>query len=136
MIPKRFTGTPDGNDPHYYVLGGDHLGAAVAAELEADGVAVTLITEQSPLQTDAIAGNPADVSLLAEAGIDETSRVIVATPSDRRNLLIAQLVSVQFGTTSIVVLINNPDRHDPINEAGHDVVCATTALTSALVNSA
>ena len=135
MIPKRFTGKPDGNDPRYYVLGGDHLGAAVATQLRASGAIVTLVTEQTDLETDAIVGNPADVDLLTEAGLDDASRVIVATRSDRRNLLIAQLVGVRFDVENIVVLINDPERHDPIYEAGHEVVCATTALSTALVKS-
>lgn len=135
MIPKRFTGTPDERDPRYYVLGGDHLGAAVARELRATGALVTLVTEQTDLETEAIVGNPTDLSVLAEAGLDDASRVVVATRSDRRNLLIAQLVGVRFAVENVVVLLNDPERHDPIIDAGHEVVCATTALSTALVKS-
>ncbi|MEF8800391.1 MAG: NAD(P)-binding protein [Halolamina sp.] len=126
----------------YYVLGGGHLGVAVARRLLADSDSVTLVDELSPgehrglPETAVVHGDPADTAVLEEAGLGNDSTVIVATQSDSRNLLIAQLVRTTFDDPNIVVLTNVPDRFDLIEQAGHVPVCATSVLSDALVDNA
>jgi trk system potassium uptake protein TrkA len=132
----------DDNIRTYCVLGGSHLGVAVARRLLANGDTVTLVDELSPREhrdlpeTAVVHGDPADTAALEEAGLGNDSTVIVATQSDSRNLLIAQLVRINFDDPDIVVLTNAPDRLDPIEQAGHESVCATSVLSDALVENA
>ena len=116
-----------------YVLGGGHLGTAVARRLRSEGHTVSLVDNLTdPAETPGVRGDPADPRLLVEAGVGEASTVVVATRSDRRNLLIAQLVSAHFDVPEVVVLANAPDRFEAFTEAGHDPVCATAVLSDAL----
>jgi trk system potassium uptake protein TrkA len=124
----------EGEESEYYVLGGGDLGVAVARRLRADGRRVCLVDESHDRSEAAwVQGDPADARTLEAAGVDATSTVVVATGSDSRNLLIAQVVRARFDVTDVVVLTNAPDRLETFTEAGHDPVCATAALSDALV---
>lgn len=119
----------------YYVLGGGHVGFAVAQRLQADGHTVKLVDESyDPSELSGRQGDPADVQTLEDAGVAAASTVVVAAQSDHRSLLIAQLVRVHFDVPQIVVLVNLPSRLDLLTEAGHEPVCATTALSDALID--
>lgn len=122
-------------DSEYYVLGGGHVGVFVARQLRADGHTVTVVdpSHTSP-EVPVLRGDPADISTLNEAGVSDASAVIVATSSDERNLLIAQLVRAHFDVPRIIVLVSVPSRLDLVAEAGHEPVCATTALSDSLVD--
>jgi trk system potassium uptake protein TrkA len=122
--------------PDYCVLGGDHLGAAVARRLDEQGHTVSLVDEtRVPEAVPARQGDPADVDLLAEAGVAHASAVVVATREDSRNLLVAQLVSAHFDVPEVLVLVNVPERCDLVADVGHEPVCATAALTDTLLDS-
>ncbi|WP_323674975.1 NAD-binding protein [Halorubellus sp. PRR65] len=127
----------------YYVLGGNHVGEAVAERLLANGHDVTVVTESST-ETDltgsateadltGVDGDASDLSTLEAAGVADASTVVVATRTDARNLLVAQLVRTQFDVPRVVVLTNHPDRMASIDDAGHDPVCATNAIADAIV---
>jgi len=139
MKPKRSSGDdPPGDETGttYCVLGGGHLGAAIARRLREDGHTVVLVDESTELSgTPVLRGDPADVRVLEEAEVAAASTVIVATQSDSRNLLIAQLVRVHFDVPEIVVVANVPERLDLIAEAGHEPVCAISALSDVVVDS-
>lgn len=138
MIPHRITagGRDREDEPDTYVILGDkRLGTAIARELRADGHAVRLI-DVSPTGPDRPEqqGGLTDSERLREAGVGTASTVVVATRSDSRNLLVAQLARAHFDISRVVVLANDPDRFDPIAAAGHDPVCATSALSEAIVD--
>ncbi|CQR50598.1 MULTISPECIES: NAD(P)-binding protein [Haloferax] len=117
----------------YHVLGGGHLGSAVARHLRADGRAVRVVDElHDRSETDGVRGDPADVRTLTEADVASASTVVVATASDSRNLLIAQLVRARFDVEHVVVLVNTPDRFEMFADAGHQPVCATSVLSGTL----
>ena len=127
--------TPECEQSAHYVLGGRHLGYAVARRLRADGHAVCVVDESHDRsETPGFRGDPADIRTLEAAGVGSASTVIVATGSDSRNLLIAQLVRANFDVKNVVVLVNTPDRVEIFTEAGHHPVCATSALSDTLVN--
>jgi len=114
----------------HFVLGGEHLGLAIAERLQADGHAVTAVDEAyDSAEIPGVEGSPTDVALLAELGLETASSVIVGTRSDARNLLVAQLVRVHFDVPRIVVLVHDPERVAPLAEAGHHPLCVTTALS-------
>lgn len=138
LKPTRTTGDGAADaDPEteYYVLGGGHVGAAVARRLHETGHAVTVIDEtHESTDLPGVTASPRDIRALEAAGLSAASTVVVATPRDRQNLLVAQLVRAHFDVPEIVVLANTPDRLDLFAAAGHETVCATTALSDALMD--
>lgn len=122
-------------DANVYVLGGGTVGAAVARRLQSDGHAVALIDESyEPSDVLTSEGNPTDAAVMAEAGLADASTVIVATPVDSQNLLAAQLARTRFDVDRVIVRTNDPDRTELMTDGGHVSVCATTALSDALVD--
>lgn len=116
----------------YYILGGEHLGASLAQRLHADGHPVDLIDGTcDPDGVSGLRGNPESVRVLEDAGISDTSTVVVAASQDRRNLLIAQLDRAHLDVPDTIVLVNDPDRDDLIADAGHEPIRATTVLSDA-----
>ncbi|ELZ92651.1 NAD-binding protein [Haloferax sulfurifontis] len=130
VVDERLT---DCKQSIYYVLGGRHLGSAIARHLQAAGRAVYVIDEfHERSEIDGVRGDPADVRTLEAAGVAAASTVVVATASDSRNLLIAQLVRARFDVERVVVLVNTPDRFEMFADAGHKPVCATSVLSGTL----
>ena len=119
----------------YVVLGGGHVGAAIAHRLHAAGWPVVLVDETyEPGDVPGIRGDPTSLPTLRAAGIPEGAVVIAATGRDRRNLLVAQLVSSHFDVARVRALVNTPDRRDLFTEVGHDAVCVTDALSAAVTD--
>ncbi len=137
--PDQFPGdelSSETADSEYYVLGGGHVGVFVARRLQADGHTVSLVDpSHSPSEIPVLRGDPADIRTLNKAGVSDASAVIVATSNDGRKLLIAQLICTHFDVPRIIVLVSVPHRLDLVAEAGHEPICATTALSEALVDS-
>jgi trk system potassium uptake protein TrkA len=124
----------DGPETEYYVLGGDHLGVAVARRLSAAGHAVTLVDDPpGAADVPSHAGDPSAVDVLRDAGVSATSTVVVATPNDGRNLLVAQLVRTRFDVARVFVVVHAPERTDLVASAGHEPICATTVLADGVV---
>lgn len=134
---KRITGDGsrrEAGEPEYYVLGGGSVGQSMAERLRALGHSVTVVDEDHVVgDLPGKQGDPEDLRVLQAAGVSDTSTVVVATDQDGRNLLIAQLVRAHFDVPEVLVLVNDPDRHGLVARAGHEPVCATTALADALV---
>jgi trk system potassium uptake protein TrkA len=126
--------SPGGTDgATCYVLGGGHVAAAIAGRLRTDDRPVSVVSESyEPSEPPGLRGDPTDARVLDAAGVAGASTVVVATRSDRRNLLIAQLVRTRFDVPRVVVLVNAPERLEPLAEAGHEPVCATSALADVL----
>jgi trk system potassium uptake protein TrkA len=113
----------------YYVLGSTHVGTLVAEQLQAAGHRVAIVgcsyrSDDIPVLT----GDPATIDALVDAGMATASTVIVATRSDRRNLLIAQLVRARFDVPEIITFVNDPDRVPLFADAGHEPFCVATAI--------
>lgn len=132
MTTRRPTGVSSSGTPQatHFVLGGGHVGNAIAERLQTEGHAVTVIDEAcDPDGVPVIEGSPADVELLAEAGLETARTVVVGTRSDARNFLIAQLVRAYFAVPRIVVLVRDPELLPSLAEAGHEALCVTTVLS-------
>ena len=136
MTPIRARGSEsfgDAEEPVHYVLGGGHVGVAIAERLRADGHRnVTVDRSYRPGDVPGFVGDPTDPDVLSEAGIERASTVVVAMRSDRRNLLVAQLVRSRFDVPRIIAFVDDPDRCPLFTDAGNEPFCATTALSEAL----
>ena len=136
MTSIRPTDSSQRGDPlaTHFVLGGAHIGMAIAEQLQADGHPVTIVDENyNSENVPGIQGSPTDVELLSESGLKTAASVVVGTRSDARNFLIAQLVQVHFDVPQVTVLVHNPERLSVMAEAGHEPLCVTTALSEAVV---
>jgi trk system potassium uptake protein TrkA len=117
----------------HYVLGGGSLGLTVAQLLREEGHTVTLVDETvESTDCPTVEASPTDLAALRAAGVTDASTVIVAARSDRRNLLVAQLVRTQFDGPRVIVLANAVDRVDAFADAGHETVCVMSALGAAV----
>jgi Trk K+ transport system NAD-binding subunit len=136
MINPTPSNEPDpaeGAAATHYILGGAHIGVAIAERLRAEGQQVAIVDEPSPSEDiPSVVGDPAAMDVLAESGVEDASTVIAATKSDRRNLLIAQLVRVQFDVPRVLALVNDPSRRGAFADAGHEPLCVTTMLSEAV----
>lgn len=126
-------------EPHrgdeYYVLGGNHLGASVARRLEAEGHTVRLIDDgHEPDDVSTVNADPTDLAALESAGMADAATVVVATPKDSQNFLLAQKLNARFDIPRIYVLVHTPDRRDLFEDAGHQTVCTTSLLTDGVVD--
>ena len=128
---------PDTTDADVYVLGDGVVGAAVTRRfLDDDRSVIAIDASTEPEDVPAGRRDTIDLSALDDAGVDDASTVIVATSSDSRNLLAAQLIRRRFGVERVLVVANDPERVDAFVDAGHEPICATTALSNAIVDHA
>jgi trk system potassium uptake protein TrkA len=135
MIPLRTKGTDPSSETQeatHYILGGATVGIALAKQLQAAGHRVAIVDDSydSP-EIPGFEGDPATVDVLVESGVETAATVIAATGSDRRNLLIAQLVRTRFDVPRVVAFVHDPDRIPLFEDAGHEPFCVTTALAEA-----
>lgn len=122
----------EGEETTHYVLGATHVGIAVAEQLQAAGHEVAIVDESyESSDIPGFNGDPATVDVLSESGVESASTVLVVTGSDRRNLLIAQLVRAHFEVPRVIALVNDPDRASLFAEAGHEPFCVTTVVSEA-----
>jgi len=134
ILTTKAESTAPETDHEYVVLGGGHVGAAVARHLRRAGHAVTVVDEtHDPADVPGIRGDPTDRGTLDAAGITDSATVVVAMPQDGLSLLVAQLVRVHFGVDDVRILVQTPDQCDVVADAGHEAICATTALSDAVV---
>lgn len=131
MSLSRPTGTDraeEGEPAGYCVLSGDSVGNEIADRLRADGHDVQLL-DVGPSVDDT---REPRSSVVAE--LDGVPTVVVATRSDGRNLLLAQQAETRFDVDRVLVLVHDPPRLESFEAAGHEPVCATTALSEAVVD--
>lgn len=124
---------PDEEEPIEYCVLGDAIGAAVADRLRAEGRVVELVAHEATTDTPRDGSPDLEDWIPDGPAFDRPSTFVVATGSDRRNLLLAQQVRTRFDADRILVLVHDPTRLEPFAAAGHEPVCATTALSEAVL---
>jgi Trk K+ transport system NAD-binding subunit len=120
--------TDERSSPDHYVLGGGPVGETVARRLRSEGETVAFVDETADPAAGDVRGDPSDVSTLERTDVGDASTAVVTGSSDRRNLLIAQLVATNFDVPRVLVRVNDPDRADVLGAAGHEPVCAASAF--------
>ncbi|WP_224338156.1 NAD(P)-binding protein [Haloprofundus halobius] len=123
------------------VIGGQDLGQELSKRFLEQEIAVVFLDDDTATIERAIKGgidahktDISDFQALSDAGLDQAHTVIVATDSDSKNLLIAQLLRVKFKTDRIIVLVNHPQNLDLFDELDVEVINSTQALTTAIEN--
>lgn len=117
----------------HIVLGGGALAREITSRLRADGHTAVVVREgHDSSAVPGVDGRPTDADALAAAGADETTTVIAATRSDRRNFMAAQLAQARFDVPRTVVLVNEPGRHGALTDAGHESICVASALSESV----
>lgn len=130
------------DDTPLLVIGGGQVGRLLASRLypgrpvhyiDSDATAVDRAARRHDATfvadlTDgsALAAVAADVGT---AGVD----VVVATPQDATNLLVAQHCRASLEASRVLVVVADPRAHD-VYPPAFERVCATTALTDAVVS--
>jgi trk system potassium uptake protein TrkA len=137
------TKTPVMTTETMLVAGGEHVGELLTEQLDACGETVMFLDEGSASVERALDGgltaeqiDPTDARALDGAGIDNATIVFVASGSDSRNLLTAQLLAVRFGVDRIIVRVNDPRNYSAFEDIDVETVDATYVLAAALAETA
>jgi len=123
--------------PRLLVVSDTYAGATLAADFDA-AADVTLVTDRdavaaaTPAGIRTVVGDVTALGTLAPADADEATVAVLALGSDRRTLLVRQLLRTRFGVEDIVALLNDPERRELFADVGTTVVCGSTALSAAL----
>ncbi|MFC7026528.1 potassium transporter [Halomicroarcula sp. GCM10025324] len=120
--------------PRLAVVSDWHVGAALATAY--DSVDVRLVTDHAGVAGQVPDGVRVTVGDLTAVdtlqGATDAAAAVVALRSDRRALLVTQLLRTQFDIDSVVVLLNDPQRRDAIADLASAVVCGSTCLATEL----
>jgi trk system potassium uptake protein TrkA len=130
------------------VVGAGKVGSFIAADLAANGHAVTVI-EQDPARVDQLAaraelkdvswatGDACEVTVLAAAGTERVDVVVAVTGDDEDNLVASLLAKQEFAVPRVLARVNHPENEWLFTEQwGVDVPVSTPHLISALVEEA
>lgn len=124
--------TTDRDDtPSIAVFGGGEEGRTIAERLARSDADVSFYDEEPAVlrrADDAVATGQVildDVDSLACTGAAEATVVVVAGRTDRRNLLLAQLLRTSIGVEDVVFRVNVPDNADAFETIGLETVAAT-----------
>jgi Trk K+ transport system NAD-binding subunit len=137
MAKHQISGNSDGTasvETPACVIGDRHVGQAVATRLAASGAAVTFVGA-SP-----IADPPPDVTTkevdeldsdaVVAVDADEANVVVVVGTADSTNLLLTQLVRVEYEPETIVVLVNDPGRVRAFEDLGVETIVLPDVLAA------
>lgn len=122
------------------IVGCGRTGARLADRLMRDGNEVTVIDEKreafSRLSPDfagvTLQGSGLDLEVLRRARTGEYDYVLALTGGDNRNLMIAQMVKIQFNVQRVVARLHDPVRSAKYRELGVETLCTTTVIEGLL----
>lgn len=77
-------------------------------------------------------GSGLDQELLIRAGVENADIVYAMTGGDNRNLMVAQLVKIQFDVQRAVARLHDPVRAEKYHEMGLETICTTTVICGLL----
>ena len=77
-------------------------------------------------------GSGLDQEVLARAGVANADIVYAMTGGDNRNLMVAQLVKIQFDVPRAVARLHDPVRAEKYHELGLETLCTTTVISGLL----
>jgi Trk K+ transport system NAD-binding subunit len=117
------------------VIGAGKVGQAAARALQRKGLAIHAVDrtahaleEMRPFVTEVFAGDAADRRLLARAGIDQASSVLLTTNDDAMNIYLAVFCRKLGPRLRIVSRVTHERNVEAIHRAGADFVLSYTTL--------
>ncbi|MEZ5344072.1 MAG: cation:proton antiporter [Pyrinomonadaceae bacterium] len=124
------------------IIGADETARLLAKKLTAAGESISIIdtNEDNAAEARKLKGtnvyceDATDVAVLRRAGLPMAKTVIVATPSDKVNILISQVVRSNFGDKRIVARANTTSNVTAFEEAGIETMSPVQASVAILEN--
>ncbi len=124
------------------IIGADETARLLAKKLAAAGESVSIIdtNEENAAEarklkeTNVYCEDATDVAVLRRAGVPMAKAVIVATPSDKVNILISQVIRSNFGDKRIVARANTTSNVTAFEEAGIETMSPVQASVAILEN--
>lgn len=121
--------------PTVLIVSDSYLGSALAAEFDPrDDVRLVTtdsrVAAQAPDHADTTVGDVTALETLAAA--EGTDAAVVGLTTDRKTLLVTQLLRAHFDIDATVVVLNNPERHDAMSDVATTVVSGPDCLSTAL----
>lgn len=80
-------------------------------------------------------GNPIDLQVLRNAGIESCDALAATTPSDNLNITVCQIAKKIFGVPNVVARIADPAREEVFSTLGLQCICHTNLACDALLTS-
>jgi trk system potassium uptake protein TrkA len=122
------------------IVGCGRVGARLAARLEQSGNEVTVIDIKrdaferlgASFSGPTLQGSGLDVEVLKRAKVEQSDIVLALTGGDNRNLMVAQMVKIQYKVTRAVARIHDPVRAAKYRELGVETLCTTTVIEGLL----
>ncbi len=119
------------------IVGCGRLGANLANAMSDDGKSVVVIDSNkesfrklSPSYGGlTITGDAMELSVLAEAEIENAGAVVTVTNNDNTNIMVAQLAKELFHINEVVARLYDPDRECVYQEFGIRTICPAVLST-------
>jgi trk system potassium uptake protein TrkA len=121
------------------IVGGGKVGYYLFKTLKQKGYEAVIIERErdlclriaEELEGEIICGDGSEIEVLKDAGIDEAEIVAAVTGKDEENLVICQMVKLNFNVGKTIARINNPKNRPIFKELGVDkTVCSTEVIAS------
>lgn len=127
---------------HTVIIGADETGRLLAERLVTAGETVSIIdnNEENCRMAKDLKGvniyceDATDKDILKKSGVPNAKCVIVATPSDKVNLLVSQVVRSNFGEKRIVARANSTSNLSAFTESGIETMSPIHATAAILEN--
>ena len=125
--------------PQAYVISDDSVGIFLAERLALHvNTIVVRADDETAASTERVGleirqADVTDPRSLALAGLSDAELVIVASESDARNILLAQILRTTFGVTDVVVRLTDPRNANAFEDIDVETVCMASTLTDAIV---
>lgn len=121
------------------IIGGDEIARKLAKQLSDEGEAVTLIDlerdnvrEAVAMNLNAVHGDATEVTVLTKAGANWCQALVAATPSDKSNLLVAQVARGKFPQLRLIARVNDSRNAEAFKEAGIETLATSDAAAMTL----
>jgi len=124
------------------IVGADETARLLAERLVSSGEMISIIDTDEEHCSEArkirdanvYCKDATDVDVLKSAGVQDAKAVIVATSSDKVNILISQVIRSNFGTVRIVARANTTSNISAFQEAGIETMSPVQASVAILEN--